>query len=300
MLARTFGLDRTLRLPLLRYRTFIWRAWAKGWSRRRKDRSGDSRLPRLALYVDPLTNATDPLTGEAAVAVLKHQGADVIVVPRSRPTGLAALSAGDADTAKDHARRTVRLLADFARDGYTIVCVDPSAAVAITQDYPALIDSPDVALVAESTVELMTLLGQWHETGLLKTDFREQDLWLGHHIPCHVKALKRTIAAPCLLGLIPGVHVQTIDKGCSGMAGPWGTLARNRSASQTIGQRMTEALNGPDVIFGSSECGSCRIQMQETTGKRAVHPVQYLAMAYGLLPEVGRRLVVPLRDRVSR
>ena len=42
------------------------------------------------------------------------------------------------------------------------------------------------------------------------------------------------------------------------------------------------------------------IQMQDATGKRAVHPIQYLAMAYGLLPEVGRRLVVPLKDRVSR
>lgn len=300
LLARTFGLDRTLRLPLLRYRTFVWRAWAKGWTRRRKDRPAESTRPRVALYVDPLTNATDPLTGEAAVAVLKHQGADVVVVSRSRPTGLAALTAGDVETAKDHARRTVRLLADYARDGYTIASVDPSAAVAITQEYPLLVEGPDTALVVESTIELMALLGQWHEAGLLKTDFREQDLWLGHHVPCHVKALKRPIAAPHLLGLIPGVHVQTIDKGCSGMAGPWGALARNRAASQTIGQRMTEALNGSDVIFGSSECGSCRIQMQETTGKRAVHPVQYLAMAYGLLPEVGRRLVVPLRDRVSR
>jgi FAD/FMN-containing dehydrogenase/Fe-S oxidoreductase len=300
LLARLFGLDRTLRLPLLRYRTFVWRAWAKGWTRRRKDRPAGSTLPRVALYVDPLTNATDPLTGEAAVAVLKHQGAEVVVVPRSRPTGLAALSAGDAETAKDHARRTVRLLADFAREGYTIVCVDPSAAVAITQEYPALIDGADVALVAESTIELMTLLAQWHEAGLLKTDFREQDLWLGHHIPCHVKALKRPVAAPHLLGLIPGVHVQTIDNGCSGMAGPWGALARNRAASQAIGRGMSDAFKGSDVIFGSSECGSCRIQMQEATGKRAVHPVQYLAMAYGLLPEVGRRLVVPLRDRVSR
>jgi FAD/FMN-containing dehydrogenase/Fe-S oxidoreductase len=300
LLARFFGLDRTLRLPSLRYRTFVWRSWTRGWTRRRKDRSVENRLPRVALYVDPLTNATDPLTGEAAVAVLKHQGAEVVVVPRSRATGLAALSAGDAETAKDHARRTVRLLADFARDGYTIVCVDPSAVVAISQEYPALLETADVTLVAESTIELMTLLGQWHEAGLLKTDFREQDLWLGHHVPCHVKALKRPIASPHLLGLIPGVHVQTIDNGCSGMAGPWGTLGRNRADSQAIGQGMTKALSGPDVIFGSSECGSCRIQMQETTGKRAVHPVQYLAMAYGLLPEVGRRLVVPLRDRVSR
>ena len=91
-----------------------------------------------------------------------------------------------------------------------------------------------------------------------------------------------------------------LTAGCSGMAGPWGLLAKNRSTSLAAGEKMIAAFSGPDAIFGSSECGSCRIQMQDATGKRAVHPIQYLAMAYGLLPEVGRRLVMPLKDRVSR
>ena len=297
LLAKTLGLDPTLRLPAFRYRTFTFRAWARGWTRRRA-KSDDGR-PRLALVVDPLTNATDPLTGEAAVAVLKHHGADVAVVPKARPTGLAALTAGDAETAKDQGRRLVHSLAEWVRDGYRIVCVDPSTAVALTQDLPPLLADADTALVAASTVELMALLGGWHAAGTFRTDFREQDLGLGHHVPCHVKALGRP-AAPSLLSLIPGVHVRTADVGCSGMAGPWGAMKRNRADAVAAGAASAASLASPEVIFGSSECASCRIQSQEATGKRAVHPVQLLAMAYGLLPEVGRRLLVPLKDRVSR
>ena len=83
------------------------------------------------------------------------------------------------------------------------------------------------------------------------------------------------------------------------MAGTWGLKAANYETSLVAGKRMLDEVNRPGVLFGSSECSSCRMQMQEGSGKRALHPVQYLAYAYGLLPEVGARLLKPLGQRVS-
>jgi hypothetical protein len=40
--------------------------------------------------------------------------------------------------------------------------------------------------------------------------------------------------------------------------------------------------------------------MEDGAGKRTLHPVQYLALAYGLLPELGRRLHTPLGKLVLR
>ena len=51
-----------------------------------------------------------------------------------------------------------------------------------------------------------------------------------------------------------------------------------------------EELNRPRVLFGATECSTCRMQMEQGSGKRTLHPVQYLALAYGLLPEVARLL----------
>jgi len=58
-------------------------------------------------------------------------------------------------------------------------------------------------------------------------------------------------------------------------------------------------LNVPAIQYGSTECGSCRLQMQEGSRKRTLHPVQYLALAYGLLPPIERKLRRPLGKLVT-
>ena len=83
------------------------------------------------------------------------------------------------------------------------------------------------------------------------------------------------------------------------MAGTWGLKAANHAASLAAGRPMLDELDRPRVLYGSSECSACRMQMQEGTGKRTLHPVQYLAYAYGLLPEVGAKLRKPLGELVS-
>ena len=93
--------------------------------------------------------------------------------------------------------------------------------------------------------------------------------------------------------------MHTVDLSCSGMAGTWGLKAANYDLSQSIGRPMFDAINRPGVLFGSTECSACRMQMQEGTGKRALHPVQYLAHAYGLLPEIGAKLRKPLGKLLS-
>ena len=83
------------------------------------------------------------------------------------------------------------------------------------------------------------------------------------------------------------------------MAGVYGLRAAHREASLTAGRPMLDELNRPGVLFGSTECSACRMQMQEGTGKRTLHPVQYLAYAYGLLPEIGAKLRRPLLELLS-
>jgi Fe-S oxidoreductase len=113
-----------------------------------------------------------------------------------------------------------------------------------------------------------------------------------------LKALGRPPAGPALLALIPGLRVRTIDVSCSGMAGTFGLKAENYDVSLAAGRPMLEELAHPRVLFGSTECSTCRMQMEDGTGKRTLHPVQYLALAYGLLPDLSRRLLQPVRDLV--
>jgi len=295
-LEKLFGLSRRRTLPKFTHRTFLRRARKLGLTARLPAKVGTKRL---AYFVDGYANYNDPLIGEAAVAVLRHHGFEVHVPRRQRSCGMAPLAQGDLDAARDSARANVRILADLVRDGYRIVCTEPTAALALTQDYLDLLDDPDARLVAANTVELTALLAELHRAGRFRTDFQHLDLALGHHVPCHMKALRGPVAAPALLELIPGVRVYTIDVSCSGMAGTFGLTAANYATSLAAGRPMLDELDRPRVLFGSTECGSCRMQMQDGSGKRTLHPVQYLAYAYGLLPEIEAKLRKPLTPLVT-
>jgi len=293
---KLFGISRKRTLNKFTHRTFLRRSRKAGLTRRKPK----GERPRLAYFADVFVNYNDPLVGVAAVKVLEHCGYEVFVPPRQQGSGIAALVQGDVESAREIAAGNVRILAELVREGYEIIASEPSAAMMLTQDYLDLFDDGDTRLVAEHTRELGEFLWHLHERGALPADFAGPlDVQLGHHVPCHIKALGGTPAGPKLLGLIPGVRVHTIDKSCSGMAGSYGLKKANYLPSLAAGKPMLDEMRRPRVLFGSTECGSCRMQMQHGSGKRTMHPIQYLALAYGLMPELGERLLKPLGRLVT-
>ncbi|HEX3146974.1 MAG TPA: FAD-linked oxidase C-terminal domain-containing protein [Gemmataceae bacterium] len=293
-LERIFGLARGRTLPAFAFRPFLRRARRRGLTRRPTESAA------VALFVDTFANVCDPTIAEATVAVLQHNNVAVYVPHRQRGTGATALVQGDTDVARERLRFNVRHLAEAARAGDTIVCPEPTAALFFRIDALGLSDDPDVQLVASRTMELTSYLWGLHAIGNLRTDFQPLPFSLGHHVPCHVKALGDGVHGPGLLGLIPQLQVNKIDVSCSGMAGTYGLNARNLPISLAAGQPMLDELAKARHQHGSSECSACRLQMQFGTGKRALHPVQFLALAYGLMPHLADWLQTPFGGRVCR
>ena len=295
LLERFFGVSRRRRLPPFAARSFLRLARQKGWTRKPR-----SARPRVAYFVDIFANYNDPLIAEAVVAVLHHNGIEVHVPPGQEGCGIAPLAYGDAETAREAVRHNLRILAELAREGFPILCSEPSAAVMLRQDALALLDDPDARAVAAQTVEFTAYLADLHAQGLLRTDFRPLEASVGHHVPCHLKALGRPPAGPALLSLVPGLRVGTIDVSCSGMAGTYGFRTDHYETSLQAGAPMLAELARPAYLFGSTECSACRLQMEDGAGKRTLHPAQYLALAYGLLPAVEQRLREPVGEWMLR
>ncbi|MFQ3649990.1 MAG: FAD-binding protein [Gemmataceae bacterium] len=289
LLERLFGVSRQRRLPRFARQSFMRLAHRRGWTRQ-----PTGKRPRVAYFVDIFANYNDPLLAECVVEVLHHNGVEVYVPPGQVGCGMAPLAYGDADTAREAVRRNLRIFADLAREGTTIVCSEPTAALMLKQDALLLIDDADALLVASQTIEWTSFLAQLLAQGRLRTDFTPLRATIGHHVPCHLKALGGAVAGPTLLRLIPGLQVQTIDVSCSGMAGTFGFRADRYALSLQAGGPMLRELSRPRYLFGSTECSACRLQMEEGTGKRTLHPAQYLALAYGLVPRVAQRLREPI------
>ncbi len=90
--------------------------------------------------------------------------------------------------------------------------------------------------------------------------------------------------------LIPGLSVQRVEQGCSGMAGTFGLQRENYRNSLRAGWGLISAVRDPSFQAGTTECSACKMQMEQGTTKPTIHPLKLLALAYGLMPEVAALL----------
>jgi Fe-S oxidoreductase len=96
-----------------------------------------------------------------------------------------------------------------------------------------------------------------------------------------------------LLRKIPELDVEFIDRGCSGMGGTYG-LARDRfRTSLRAGRGLQRRLRETDIDIGATECSACRIQMEQGSPKRTLHPLKLLSLAYGLNPSLRQHFKDP-------
>jgi len=256
--------------------------------RRRLTRPTRRSGRKVLYFVDIYANWFDVQLAEALVAVLEHNGVAVYVPPDQKQSGMSMISLGVLDKARKIAQHNVELLSEAVRQGYHIVTSEPAAALSLTHEYLHLLDDADVRLVAKNTSEACSYLWNLHQTGQLRLDLKPVRATIGYHLPCHVRALGRGSPGENLLRLIPGLTVQPIEKGCSGMAGTFGFKRENYRTSLRSGWDLISALRSPTLQIGTTECSSCKIQMEQGTTKPTIHPLKLLALAYGLMPEINQ------------
>jgi FAD/FMN-containing dehydrogenase/Fe-S oxidoreductase len=289
------GISRRRKLPLFARRSFLSTV-RRGTGKPQKSRRGRTTV---VYFVGDYVNYHDPQLGQALLAILEHHGIAVYVPPAQTSSGMAMISAGDLEAARVVADQNVRELAELAREGYPILCTEPTAALCLKQEYPMILNHPDVDVLASQVVDAGAYLRDLHKQGKLKTDFRPLDLDVAYHTPCHLKALECGTPLADLLSLIPQLRLHRIEKGCSGMAGAYGLTERNFRTSIRIGWELITAMRSPELDAGATECSGCKFQMEQGTQTPTIHPLKLLAYSYGLMPEIESKLRPTKRKLVA-
>jgi Fe-S oxidoreductase len=292
MLDRMIGLSKDRSLPRAGRTSFVRRAEKVGLSEPAGDRPG----PRVVYFIDFVANYFDQAVAEGVVAVLRHCGVQVYVPKLQRGSGMPALVAGDVDSAREAALANLRILGSAVREGHTVVCSEPTAALMLQVEYLKLTDDLDAELVAANTMDVGQYLQGLRSRGLLPRPQLPIHARVGYHLPCHLRALDVGTPAVDLLRQVPELEVEHIDRGCSGMAGTYGMSRAHFRPSLRAGRGLRNRLRDPDIELASAECSACRMQMEQGNRKRSYHPISLLAMSYGLLPGHLRSIKDP-RDR---
>ena len=293
LVERSFGLSRHRSLPRAHRTSFLRRAERLGLTKARPQAPG----PRVAYFVDVFANHFDQELAEAVVGVLRQAGVNVHVPRRQRGSGMAALVAGDLDHARELAQANLRALGNSVRDGYTVVCSEPTAALMLRHEYLKLTDDLDARLVAENTMDVGQYLAGLSERGQLPVPKHPLRARVGYHQPCHLRALEVGTPGLDLIRTIPELDVEFIDQGCSGMAGTFGMATENFRTSLRAGRGLLNRMADDDIKLGATECGTCRMQMEQGLTKRTLHPVKLLSLSYGLNPSLLRHYNEPKARR---
>ena len=283
------GVAQGRKLPRFARRSFLQNA-----AMRRFSQPAKRQAEKVAYFVDTYANHFDTQLAEAMVAVLRHNGVGVYVPTDQQEAAMPMISQGALEPARLIAQRNVALLAEAVRQGYKVIATEPSAVLALTHEYPLILDEDeDAVLVAQNTFDACHYLWQLHQGGKLKLGFQPQRISVGYHVPCHLRALEVGAPAENLLRLVPGLRVHRVEQGCSGIAGLYGLKRENYRASLRAGVRLINAIRTGPFQVGMTECSTCKIQMEQGTTKPTIHPVKLLALAYGLMPELAALVRTP-------
>ena len=288
LMEATFGLSSSRELPTVASVSFMRHA-----SRRRLTKRIESDGPKVVYFVDYFANYHDPTLGLALVEILQQNGIAVYVPTTQSGSGMARIAAGDLKGARRVARWNVRMLADAVRSGYHVIATEPAAVLCLRHESPSLLDDEDSLLVAKNSSEACEYLRSLDRQSKLDRSFKNLEAEFAYHRPCHLRVLDPDPASLHVLKLIPGLDVQFVDKGCSGMAGVWGLERKNYRSSVRIGWPMIQEMRRQKASFASTECSACKMQIDHGSFKTAVHPIKLLAYAYGRMPQLAEQLGLP-------
>ncbi len=273
ILEQAVGIDARRQLPAFAEETF------EAWFRKRPSRftPGNAPTGHVILFHDTFMNFNHPDIGRATVRLLEAAGYEVQLADRVC-CGRPMISKGLAETARAHAAHNVQEMVGWVDKGYTIVGCEPSCILTFRDEYPDLIEGDAVGKVADACLLLDEFIDRETRDGRWQLELGPSGEKALLHTHCHQKAL---IGSAPLKTMLSGAYELTeVDSGCCGMAGSFGYEKEHYDVSLQVGQRrlLPAVRNAPDAVVITPGI-SCRQQIQDTTGRRALHPAEALVRA---------------------
>lgn len=260
----------------------LYKTTLKKWYRKnRRSSVRDEKKRRVYLFCDEFTDYNDTEIGIKAVLLLEKLGFEVII-PEHIESGRASLSKGLIRKAQKIANKNIELLAPLISDETPLLGVEPSSILTFRDEYPDLASDKNLeaALYLKKNTWLIDeFIAKEIEAGRISPDrFTKEHKTIVLHGHCQQKAISSVEHSFKMLSLPENYKVRTIPSGCCGMAGSFGFEKEHFDVSMQIGELVlfpTIRKQAGETLIAAPGT-SCRHQIKDGTGKRAMHTVEIL------------------------
>ncbi|NIM94953.1 MAG: FAD-binding protein [Anaerolineales bacterium] len=277
-LSRSIGVHPNRSIPRFAPQSF------SSWYQKRGSNGNEGAVTeanQVVFFHDTFMEHNNPQIGKAAIQVLEAAGYEPILLQEKACCGRPAISKGLLEEAQNLARHNVDLLIQYAEQGIPIVGCEPSCVAMLVDEYVDLVPGDTSKTVAEMTMTLDKFLVSESEAGRLNLNFVEAPRQVLYHGHCQQKAVFGTESTIKMLNLIPNTSVEEIASGCCGMAGSFGYEKEHYDLSiQLVEMSLAPAVRAaPEDIIICASGTSCRDQIDHTTERKPLHPIEVLAGA---------------------
>lgn len=278
LLKHTLGFAAKRSIPTLGKRTL------RHWSGRHLEKLNAAlppEAPELVLYVDEFSNYNDTSLGITCIRLLNHLGIKVLILEHP-VSGRTFISKGLLRKARRIARRNVENLSRVITADRPLVGIEPSAILGFRDEFPELVGkelSPLAIELGGNSLTLEEYLYRAYNQGIFDSSlFTAKKASILLHGHCQQKAIASTAPTIGILSIPDNYHVEEIPSGCCGMAGSFGYEKEHYELSMMVG----ELVLFPAVRKADKETilvapgTSCRHQISDGTGRKALHPAEVL------------------------
>ena len=236
-----------------------------------------SEKREVILWADTFNNYYSPDTSRAALEVLQSAGFNVSVPQVHLCCGRPLYDFGMLDRAKEYLRKILDVLGPEIDAGLPIVVLEPSCASVFRDELRNLFPTDSRAIKLRNQT---FLLSEFLERHVPNYEWPQLDRSVLLHGHCHQKALMKMTDEESLLRKM-GADLHSIDSGCCGMAGPFGYERDKFEVSQAVGERvlLPAVRKTPSDALIVSDGFSCREQIFQSTGKKALHLAEAIQAA---------------------
>jgi FAD/FMN-containing dehydrogenase/Fe-S oxidoreductase len=275
-----------------------WPSWRRDIFAPRKSTVGPPDGREVVLFIDTFNRYFERETVDAALAVLCDAGYRVhLPTPAdgtSRPLccGRTFLSVGLVDEARYEADRVLATLGRHVVRDVPVIGLEPSCILSFRDEVPAMCPSTVARRLAAHALLFEEFLAREADVGQLKLALAPVGQHALLHGHCHQKAFGAMAAVEKCLRLIPRLEVKTIDSSCCGMAGAFGYQAETIDASLAMAELslLPVVRQASRDTFIVADGTSCRHQIGDGTGRKALHAAQVLAKSAAAHPGNKREL----------
>lgn len=250
------------------------------WFKKNAASKQNSYKKHVSYFHGCYVNYNFPQLGKDLVKIMNACGYGVHLLEKEKCCGVALIANGQPKQARRQGEVNMKSIRkSYKEDKRMVLTTSSTCTFTMRDEYKHLlhIDNDDIR---EGITLATRFLYQLIEEGKIKLAFRNDfKMKAAYHSACHMERMGWIIYSTELLRMIPGLDLIMLSSQCCGIAGTYGFKKENYANSQAIGHDLFEQIKELDPDYVSTDCETCKWQIEMSSGYKVLNPITILADA---------------------